>query len=50
MSSAMLNVDQIAADVEGDLDPKEVQGKVEGRHPMTLAEYARLHHYVADAA
>ena len=50
MSSAMLTVDRIAADVEGDLDPKEVQAKVEGRHPMTLAEYARLHHYVADAA
>ena len=50
MSSAMLDVERIAADVEGDLDPKEVQGKVEGRHPMTLAEYARIHHYVADAA
>jgi len=50
MSSAMLDVERIAADVEGDLDPKEVQGKVEGRHPMTLAEYARIHHYVAVAA
>ena len=49
MSSAMLDVDRIAADVEGGLDPKEVQGKVEGRHPMTLAEYARIHHYVANA-
>ena len=47
MSSAMLDVDRIAADVEGDIDPKEVQGKVEGRHPMSLAEYARIHHYVA---
>ena len=47
MSSAMLDVDRIAADVEGDVDPKEVQGKVEGRHPMSLAEYARIHHYVA---
>lgn len=47
MSTAMLDVDRIAADVEGGMDPKEVQGKVEGRHPMTLAEYARLHHYVA---
>lgn len=49
MSSAMLDVERIAADVDGDLDPKEVQGKVEGRHPMTLAEYARIHHYVASA-
>ena len=47
MSSAMLDVDRIAADVDGDLDPKEVQGKVEGRHPMTVEEYARIHHYVA---
>ena len=47
MSSAMLDVDRIAADVGGDIDPKEVQGKVEGRHPMTLDEYARIHHYVA---
>jgi hypothetical protein len=50
MSSAMLDVDRIAADLEGDVDAREVQGKVEGRHPMTLAEYARLHHYVANAA
>jgi len=50
MSSAMLTVDHIAADVEGDLDPKEVQGMVEGRHPTTLAEYARIHHYVASAS
>lgn len=49
MSSAVLTVDHIAADVEGDLDPKEVQGMVEGRHPMSLLEYARIHHYVASA-
>lgn len=47
MSTAMLDVDRIAADVAGDIDPKEVQGKVEGRHPMTVEEYARIHHYVA---
>ena len=49
MTGAMLTVDRVAADVEGDLDPKEVQGMVEGRHPMTLAEYARIHHFVASA-
>lgn len=47
MSSAMLDVDRIAADVDGDLDPKEIQAKVEGRHSMTVEEYARIHHYVA---
>lgn len=50
MSSAVLDVDRVAAGVAGGLDPKEVQGKIEGRHPMTLAEYARLRHYVASAA
>ena len=50
MSTAMLDVDRIAADVDADMDPKEVQGKVEGRHPMTLAEYARINHYVASKA
>ncbi len=49
MSSAMLDVDRIAADLDGDMEPKEVQGKVEGRHPMTVDEYARIHHYVANA-
>lgn len=47
MSNAMLTVDRIAADLERDLDPAEVQGMIEGRHPMSLGEYARLHHYVA---
>ena len=50
MSTAMLTVDRIAADVGGDLDPKEVQAKIEGRHPMTVAEYARLNRYIAAAA
>lgn len=49
MSSAMLTVDHIAADVDGDLDPKEIQAMVEGRHPMTLAEFARINHYIAGA-
>lgn len=49
MSSAMLTVDHIAADVDGNLDPKEIQGMVEGRHPMSLAEFARIKHYVAGA-
>lgn len=49
MSAAMLTVDHIAADVDGDLDPKEIQGMVEGRHPMSLAEFARINHYIAGA-
>ena len=47
MSSAMLDVDAVAGGIDADLDPREVQAKIEGRHPMTLAEYARLHHFIA---
>jgi len=50
MSAAMLDVDRVAAEVDGDVDPKEIQGMIEGRHPMTLVEYARLRHHIATAA
>ena len=45
MTSAVVDVETIAADLDG-LDPGEVQAKVEGRHPVTVGEYARLRHYV----
>lgn len=48
MSSAVLDVEAIAADLDG-LDAGEIQAKVEGRHPMTLEEYARIRHYVENA-
>lgn len=47
MSSAVVDVDALAAGIDADLDPKEVQQKIEGRQPMTLAEYARVHRFVA---
>ena len=47
MSSAVMDVDSLAAGLEGDLDPKEIQQKIEGRQPMTLDEYARIHRHVA---
>lgn len=50
MTNAVRDVEAVAADLEGDLDPKEIQGKVEGRHPMTLEEYAQLRHYLATAS
>ncbi len=43
MTTAVMDVDAIAAQLDGDLDPKTIQQKVEGRHPITLEEYARLH-------
>lgn len=42
MTSAVTDVEELAAGLEMDLDPKEVQAKLEGRFPMTLSEYARL--------
>ena len=42
MSSAVTDVEELAADLDTDLDPKEVQAKIEGRYPMTLGEYTRL--------
>ena len=47
MSSAVMDVDSLAAGLEGDLDPKEIQQKIEGRQSMTLDEYARIHRHIA---
>ncbi|MFB6268739.1 MAG: DUF5791 family protein, partial [Halobacterium sp.] len=47
MSSAVMDVDALASGLDGDLDPKEIQQKIEGRQPMTLAEYARIYRHVA---
>ncbi|UPV99342.1 DUF5791 family protein [Halorussus gelatinilyticus] len=46
MTTAVLDVDTIAAEID-DLDGKQVHQKVEGRSPMTLAEYATLNHFIA---
>ena len=47
MSSAVMDVDSLAAGLDVDLDPKEIQQKIEGRQPMTLDEYARIHRHIA---
>lgn len=47
MSGAVMDVEALARAVDADLEPGEVQAKVEGRLPMTLDEYARLHHAIA---
>ena len=36
----------LAAGIDGAMDPKEIQQKVEGRHPLTLGEYALLHGFI----
>ncbi|MFB6146983.1 MAG: DUF5791 family protein [Halobacteriaceae archaeon] len=42
MSTAVMDVDQLADAMTADLGPREVQQKIEGRQPMTLAEYATI--------
>jgi hypothetical protein len=48
MTTAVLDVDTIASSVDLDFDGKEVQQALEGRMPMTLAELAALHQYIAE--
>jgi hypothetical protein len=47
MSSAVMDVDALASGLDDDYDAKELQQKLEGRQSMTLAEYARIHRYIA---
>jgi hypothetical protein len=42
MSTTVTDVDRLAASLDADLDPKEIQAKMEGRYPMRLREYAAL--------
>jgi hypothetical protein len=42
MSTAVTDVERLAASLETPLDPKEIQAKLEGRYPMRLREYATL--------
>lgn len=46
MTTAVLDVDRLASELGGSMDPKEIQQKVEGRYPLTLSEYAELHHTI----
>lgn len=42
MTAGVMNVDVVAGDLSIDLEPREVQGMLEGRHPMTLREFVAL--------
>jgi hypothetical protein len=48
MTTAVLDVDTIAANLERDLSGKEVHQRVEGRASMSLAEYAEIHYLIAE--
>lgn len=47
MTTAVVDVDGLASSIDGALEPKEIQQKVEGRQPMSLREYALLHQELA---
>lgn len=47
MTTGVLDVDTVAAEVDTDLDGKEIQQVIEGRMPMTLDQYAELHAFIA---
>lgn len=43
MTTAVVDVDTLSSALDGTMEPKEIQQKLEGRHPMTLREYAAIH-------
>ena len=43
MTTAVVDVEALARGVDGDLEARELQAKVEGRFPMTLREFADVH-------
>jgi hypothetical protein len=46
MTTAVLDVESLASELDGAMGAKALQQKVEGRHPMTLAEYAAVHYHL----
>lgn len=46
MSAAVLDVEALASGIDDALEPKSIQGKIEGRYPMTLDEYALVHGHI----
>ncbi|MCU4752278.1 DUF5791 family protein [Halobacteria archaeon AArc-curdl1] len=46
MTTAVLDVDTLASELEIDLDAKEVQQKIERRAPMTFDEYVHIQHAI----
>ncbi len=48
MTNAVVDVESLARGVDGDLEARELQAKVEGRFPMTLREFADVHRFLED--
>jgi len=47
MSTAVLDVDTVASNVDVDVTPKEVQQKLERRAPMSFEEFVAIRHFIA---
>lgn len=47
MTNAVIDVETLADEVDLELSPKELQQRIEGRAPMTLAEFAHVRHVLA---
>ncbi|MFC6717095.1 DUF5791 family protein [Natrialbaceae archaeon GCM10025810] len=48
MSTAVLDVEAVESELNGDLEAKEIQQKIERRAPMTLEEFARIQWVIVD--
>jgi hypothetical protein len=46
MSMAVLDVETLSSHIDAEIEPKEIQQMIEGRFPVTLSEYGRLHHAI----
>jgi hypothetical protein len=46
MTNAVVDVETLARGVDGSLEARELQAKVEGRFPMTLREFAAVHQFL----
>lgn len=46
MSTAVLDVEAVESGIDGALDAREIQQKIEGRLPMSLDEFAMIHGYI----
>lgn len=48
MTTAVVDVDTLASSMDGRMEPKKIQQMLEGRHPMTLGEYAAVHYHLRE--
>lgn len=46
MTTAVVDVDSLSAGIDGEMSGREIQAKVEGRFPITLREFARIHQFL----